>query len=234
MSLQFNNRMVHECKGAALSVLVLLVINRGGVSQQFLERNSGYTDKPVSQALAYLQENGIVIRTSAGWQIAAGATIPLTYNEPECLPAGNSDTNCQGRNNSDPIIIIKQDSIKLIKEDLNNKNSRNNSDSDKTDPDLSAIWTELAQMSVKRNSRTEELVRLPHITRDYVHAWRLQFVFENHGSSSWTGLFIKTLERGEEAPKLNKLDHLDCCKCSECVKMRSKELWGGGEEHEDD
>jgi len=60
---QFTNQMVRELKGPALSVVVLLILNPGGVSQEFLERSSGYTDKPISQALAYLAETGRIVKT---------------------------------------------------------------------------------------------------------------------------------------------------------------------------
>jgi hypothetical protein len=77
--------VVKECKGAALSILVLLATNQqlggGAVTQEWLERHSGYTDKPVSQALAYLSETGRILRTSAGW-VLAGTSSP-----PGSLPA---------------------------------------------------------------------------------------------------------------------------------------------------
>jgi len=72
--------VVKECKGAALSVLVLLATNRdlggGAVTQEWLERHSGYTDKPVSQALAYLRETGRITRTSLGWVLADSTSLP--------------------------------------------------------------------------------------------------------------------------------------------------------------
>jgi hypothetical protein len=72
--------VVKECKGAALSILVLLATNQqlggGAVTQEWLERHSGYTDKPVSQALAYLSETGRISRTSAGWVLASASSPP--------------------------------------------------------------------------------------------------------------------------------------------------------------
>lgn len=69
--------VVKECKGAALSILVLLATNQqldgGAVTQDWLERHSGYTDKPVSQALAYLEETGRIRQNSTGW-VLAGVT----------------------------------------------------------------------------------------------------------------------------------------------------------------
>jgi hypothetical protein len=76
--------VVKECKGVALSILVLLATNQqlggGAVTQEWLERHSGYTDKPVSQALAYLSETGRIAHTPAGWllaEAAAPASLPV-------------------------------------------------------------------------------------------------------------------------------------------------------------
>jgi hypothetical protein len=70
--------VVKECKGAALSILVLLATNHqlegGAVTQEWLERHSGYSDKTVSQALAYLQETRRILQTSVGWLLADGLT----------------------------------------------------------------------------------------------------------------------------------------------------------------
>jgi hypothetical protein len=39
--------MVRECKGAALSILVILFFVRQSVGKEFLQRWSGYTDKSI-------------------------------------------------------------------------------------------------------------------------------------------------------------------------------------------
>jgi hypothetical protein len=59
-------RLIHELKGAPLAILITLSLVRQPVTKEWLERTSGYTDKPVSQALAYLTENGLVLGTQAG------------------------------------------------------------------------------------------------------------------------------------------------------------------------
>jgi hypothetical protein len=72
--------VVKECKGAALSILVLLATNQqlggGAVTQEWLERHTGYTDKPVSQALAYLSETGRIRHTQAGWLLSGNSLVP--------------------------------------------------------------------------------------------------------------------------------------------------------------
>lgn len=230
----FSNQIVRECKGPTLSVLILLILNPGGVSIGFLQRQSGYTDKSVLSALIYLQETCRAIHTNAGWQLATAVQVPLPLAAQEELPQGdNLEANGQIRNNSVPIIITKDSLINELT--LNNNKIRNNSVSDKSNPDLAAIWAELAQMGVKRNARTEKLANLPHVTPDYVLAKRLEFVRDNHGGSAWTGLFIKALENEEPAEALNKRKHLVSCNCKPCCDDRMREQWkiDGDEEAEE-
>jgi len=86
--------VVKECKGVALSILVLLATNQqlggGVVTQEWLERHSGYTDKPVSQALAYLGETGRVTRTRAGWVLTDGFQAAQLLPAAQPPPASSS------------------------------------------------------------------------------------------------------------------------------------------------
>lgn len=67
-------RVVRELKGAPLSIWFVLQIVRQPCKQEYLERKSGYTDKPVSQALQYLKEIGLVVYLPlAGWMLSSQA-----------------------------------------------------------------------------------------------------------------------------------------------------------------
>ena len=83
-------RLVKELKGAPLAILVLLSFSPVAVSREWLEVYSGYSDKPVSKALYYLQENGFIVKTAAGWRIAEGGQqLPLPLSQdPDTLPGG--------------------------------------------------------------------------------------------------------------------------------------------------
>ena len=70
-------RMVRELKGAPLSIIMVLSMVQQRVTQEYLERSTGYTDKPVSQALAYLQEIGLADHTRSGWQLIKSDRIQL-------------------------------------------------------------------------------------------------------------------------------------------------------------
>ena len=114
-------RLVKELKGAPLSVVIALSLAAQPVSNEWLERNTGYSDKPVAKALAYLQEHQFVIKTHRGWKLSDGAMqLPLPFEQVEKgqqvpdesivdnsvdnfvdKPAENSDTNGLSRNYSD-------------------------------------------------------------------------------------------------------------------------------------
>ena len=86
--LEFNVSQVRELKGAPLSVIALLSISPLPVSQDWLARSSGYTDKPIHQACQYLQEQGLIERTRSGWFMPKAAQAPLAIqNEAEPVQA---------------------------------------------------------------------------------------------------------------------------------------------------
>ena len=71
-------RLVREFKGAAISILVLLSHTPVPVSKKWLAVHSGYSDKPVADALQYLCEHGFVIKSTGGWILSQGARqLPL-------------------------------------------------------------------------------------------------------------------------------------------------------------
>ncbi len=75
----FTARMVRELKGAPLSCLILIMLAGMPVSNEWLCRMSGYTDKPVAQALKLLSspEYQLICRTSGGWRLADAFQLAL-------------------------------------------------------------------------------------------------------------------------------------------------------------
>lgn len=71
--------MVRELKGAPLSCLILLVLAGMPVSNEWLCRMSGYTDKPISQALKLLSspEYQLICHAAGGWRIADAFQLVL-------------------------------------------------------------------------------------------------------------------------------------------------------------
>ncbi len=73
--------LIRSLKGAPLSVIAALQVNRGCLTARELQEATGYSDKPVSQALARLEEMGLVVHhgRSRGWSVGTKR------------PAGRSD-----------------------------------------------------------------------------------------------------------------------------------------------
>jgi hypothetical protein len=112
---EFTDQLILTLKGAPLSCLMLLALARQPVSAQYLERHSGYSDKPVNEALLLLQDYGLVTRNDRyAWRIAINVTqLPLMIlpdeNEPDIVQDSmdsdqqqpNSEITDTTRNNSE-------------------------------------------------------------------------------------------------------------------------------------
>ncbi|HWR66993.1 MAG TPA: hypothetical protein VN364_12830, partial [Bellilinea sp.] len=78
--------MVRGLKGAAASIILLLMTEPRGGNQEWLERYTGYTDKPISAALSFLFENGMIVKTGDRGEYSyrlAGETrqLPLSLDQ---------------------------------------------------------------------------------------------------------------------------------------------------------
>ena len=124
MAINYENpiRLVRELKGAPLSIYVLLGLVKQRVTQEYLERATGYTDKPVSQALAYLQEIGLVNHSQSGWMLIQNNQMQLPLAVPLALEDANahednSDSNGVSRNYSDSLKL--EEEVNLSFKDIN-------------------------------------------------------------------------------------------------------------------
>jgi hypothetical protein len=212
MNLDNPIRMVRELKGAPLSILFSLTIVQQRVSQAWLERTTGYTDKTISQALGYLEEIGLADHTSAGWQLTGKAKqlpLPMETIEPrrhegheedqdqieeqEVNRPANSDDIYQTRRISDPVIIITTDSNdEEVKSNNNNKGGRKNSDS--------GVLDALARAGIVGKKR-QSLSQLAWVTVESVSAWEAALKRDKKERYS-PGLLISVLESGDPAPKV--------------------------------
>lgn len=80
---QFSARLVRELKGAPLACFMLLLLSAEPVSNEWLCRMSGYTDKPIAQALKLLSsdEYKLVRRSRGGWILSHAFQIVLGQEE---------------------------------------------------------------------------------------------------------------------------------------------------------
>ncbi len=182
--IEFSVSHVRECKGAALSILVLLSMSKIPVTNEWLSRFSGYTDKPIHQALKYLEETGRVTKSRSGWLLADNVQLFLVSDE---IIRKNSDY----RNNSDnslSSITTRVNNDLVIDVNNNNSQSRNNSDSGE-------IWSALERLGVRRNARTERLAVLSHMSVAYILAVSDKLASEGKSGSKHLGLLISSLEK---------------------------------------
>jgi hypothetical protein len=190
----FTVRMVRELKGAPISCYMLIMGAGKPVTNAWLERFSGYSDKPVSKAMALLScpEYNLVCREDFGW-VPVGETLMIFGVSDEAENAKEDTDAPNSRRNSDPITIINKDSKDLNKE----SNNRGRKISDYTDTNA-PIWKELAKGSIFKNTRTATLVKKDYITVEYVRAHREALKKQGRGGANWAGLLIRILE--DETP----------------------------------
>lgn len=184
-------QMVKLLKGAPLAVLMLLnIAQRAGqdlVGAEWLARHSGYTDKPVSQALVLLEEYGLAARSGrSGWQLANGARqhllMSLLDGEPgaDAQPPTQNETEnfrLASRINLDSRLdSIKESSLESSQESnkktnlepgvasLNETLAGPRSDYGSSHD---AVLAELDHFGIREPARSR-LVRLPHVTPELI------------------------------------------------------------------
>lgn len=205
--------IVKECKGAALAILVLLAANRrmggGAITQEWLERHSGYTDKPVSQALAYLAETGRIVRTSAGWMLAEEGELSLpglahaeekfsgnpAEGPQESQPGPETSRELSDSPTTPPAIDPLQETIPIAGEGKGVGIIP-------TPTTLEHIEANLAtfkKWGVGRNEKTILLAARPEVTPQQIEAIAQRLISEKRFS---TGLLITAVQSGDQ-PVLN-------------------------------
>lgn len=236
MILQSDNpiRMVRELKGAPLSIIIALGLVRQRVSQGWLERSTGYTDKPISQALQYLREVGLVDETSSGWQLVKenAKQLPLTLiideggieaqaDDAPSLPPPFEDQNGGGDNSTESVALSRNNSDSLLTYLINDSNNINinqvskvSNDEKRKNSDLDPIIEKnletFRELGIKINRRTSNLARMQHITRDYIIG-----TVNNLKQGELLGLAIIRMEQGNGIPPPKK--HKTGCGCNECL-----------------
>lgn len=184
-------QMVKLLKGAPLAVLMLLNIaqraGQGLVGAEWLARHSGYTDKPVSQALALLEEYGLAARSGrSGWQLAndarqhplmslldgePGAAVqPPPQNETENIrlassikPDSSQDFNKESTLDSSPDLNKKtnlESGLVSFNENLAGTRSEYAAS-------YSAVMAELERFGIREPARSR-LAMLNHVTPELI------------------------------------------------------------------
>lgn len=178
----FTLRMVRELKGAPLSCLILLIASSNPVSNDWLCMMSGYTDKPVAQALRLLSspEYQLVKKARGGWVLAKDFQAAL---------------GSESRNFSVPAAAVNIDSLS-INDSESVVAGRNFSDSD-SDPVFFANLEACREVGIGEPSASL-ISGLDHVTAEYIrnHAKGLK-------RGEGIGLAILRMRNNEVAPEVN-------------------------------
>lgn len=236
-------RLVRELKGAPISIILVLSFSTLRVTQEWLERATGYTDKPVSQALQYLREIGLVDHTRSGWQLTGeGKQLPLglaleeSTTETPCENRGTAQSDTEileempeevSRNISDSITTttIKDSKLRVkgSSKYCNGDPSRNFSDSE--------LKTALESAGIK-GVKLKALLSRGGIRPVDVVAWEAE-LRERYGGRYRPGLLVHVLESGDPAPERRENGHKPGCHCYECFKLQNRQDREDDDEYEE-
>ena len=91
---KFNDpvKMLRQLKGAPLSCMLAMWFVQTRVSADYLVTITGYTDKPVTQALKLLTAYGWITKVQSGWQISKDVQLPLMVTESEKFRSSSSSS----------------------------------------------------------------------------------------------------------------------------------------------
>lgn len=165
--------LLRQLKGAPLAVLLAMYWTRMTVSADWLVTVTGYSDKPVTQALKLLTAYGWTVKSRGGWSLAEGVQLPLMSGESEKFRSCSSSSDKEVTN----LTIEEQEE------------NRNNSDS------FVANYRALKGYGV-REPALSRLAALDHVSPDFVNA-HVKRVRSERGN---LGTAIYRIEHGWEAP----------------------------------
>ena len=128
--MQLTTANIKQLKGCAISILCLGLLDPQPHPAKWYKMMSGYSDKPVTEALAYLTEINLMLKVPKGWIIATDQQLILS-TENEKLSTGypqvihnsqqksrnNSDSSEKSRNNSDSLPLVVSSSLILKDKD---------------------------------------------------------------------------------------------------------------------
>ncbi|NPV75320.1 MAG: hypothetical protein HPY59_02990 [Anaerolineae bacterium] len=204
----FTVEMLRTLKGPPLAVLIALMIAGQPVQNDWLARVTGYTDKPVRQALELLKDYGMVTRNGRyAWQVAGSVQqLPFLAGSQNYLESP-AEEDQPGWKNSESLTTTTATIVdcgdKPQQKQKNLKTSRKNSDFD--------IKKCLYDAGI-REPTLSQLEALPWVTLDYVQAMVKQARREKIG----TGLLVHRIRCND------LVQHPAGCGCAWCSEQSSK------------
>ena len=193
---------IRTLKGAPLSGIILLMIEPMPVSHSYICRYTGYSDKPVTQALQLIKENGFLVHNSAGYALITSAIqLPLAAPELENRNFSDSVTTTTYLNKKEEPFIEVEAANLNDPVGISPTPNRNISDSmisqmkysERVDKNLYAMEV----YGITRNKTTIEIANQEGITSEYIHYHANRLMKENRYT---TGLLITVIKQGDPIP----------------------------------
>lgn len=256
--MRFENplRLVRELKGAALSIVNILIFCNTRVSNRYLSVMADYTDKTIADALMYLEQIGLVNHTSAGWQLSRdGRQAMLPVAQAFALEEGEgaSEVEAAGevveaavddesRNNSESVRTYLINNPELDSESSTYVPESKNSDLQMPDqgvlPGLPAgsgengvgaggeVAAELARAGIRLTRRVKDILKRPYVTSDYVRYQRERLEGEGKRFPEDAALLIRVIDDGDTG----RPAHPKNCNCVECRRVKQSRYadWESG------
>lgn len=168
-------KLLRQLKGAPLAVLLAFAWTRARLSADYLVTVTGYTDKPVTQALKLLSAYGWIAKVQGGWQISAGVQLPLMSEESE---------------------LFRPSSCSSSKE-VEKKYSEDEQENRKNSEFYLSNFRTLKGYGI-REPALSRLAALPHVTPNFINA-HVRQVFQEKGN---LGTAIHRIENDWLAPEI--------------------------------
>jgi hypothetical protein len=199
---------LRELKGAPLSLLLALRMAGKPVSQGWLERQIGYTDKPVRQALAYLVETGWARHGAQGWELVAGRLESVkTLVGMSAVVEDSSTTRKVSALNTTTTSKTAIKKVNLRRRiPTRSKIPKKSGRTDKTGQ--AEVLQALLEAGISEPKRSQ-LAALPGLSAEAVQAWERQLK-QAKGERYQPGLLVHVLESGDQLPRVrSRQDYAD-------------------------
>lgn len=197
----FSTRLVRELKGCPLSVLMLLALSSTPMSNEWLSQMSGYSDKPLANALAMLSsvEYQLIRKVRGGWIVNTVKQLPLE-EEPESRENSDSEIKetLKSRKNSESRKISVSTTTALIDLNINNNHAvaAGRKNSDFLPPGKFDLNLEACKVAGIGEPAASRLSALEHVNPQFIYDHMSRLKRPRQG----TGLAIKRIEGNEEVP----------------------------------
>lgn len=176
---------LRQLKGAPLAALLAVAIAPGPVTADYIARMTGYTDKPIAQALQYLAELQYITRARSGWILADAQQFALPY------PI---------RNNSDSHDDDDDDAIEATRpyQSASSSSYRKNSE---LPAEIAANLAAFTAAGYDLSSVIQSLAEQPHITPAYIAA-HVESARRNGQIENPLGFALTRMRANDPAPSL--------------------------------